>query len=108
MAHEFRTRPQDLIAGIAPSIGPCCYQVGPEVIARVQLAFQPADDLLIKQGDGSIHFNLWEANARQLRELGVGQIEIAGICTAHKLDDFYSWRGENAKTGRFGALVCLE
>ncbi len=32
MADEFGSKPEDLRAGIGPSIGPCCYEVGEEVI----------------------------------------------------------------------------
>ena len=107
MFDAFGTQPRDLIACIAPSIGPCCYRVGDDVIARVRDAFQNADALLIQQNDGGIHFDLWQANACQLRALGVEQIEIANICTAHRTDDFYSWRAEKAKTGRFGAMIAM-
>lgn len=103
----FGTRPRDLIACIAPSIGPCCYRIGEDVIARVRAAFDDADELLHARPDGSVHFDLWQANARQLRALGVEQIEIAGICTADHTDDFYSWRAEKTKTGRFGAIIAL-
>lgn len=108
MFDAFDTRPRDLIACIAPSIGPCCYRVGADVIAQVRAAFDHADELLIAQAGGNIHFDLWQANARQLRALGIEQIEIAQICTAHHTDDFYSWRAENAKTGRFGAVIALK
>ena len=100
----FGTRPRYLIVGIAPSICPCCYRVGDDVIARVRDAFANADELLIAQ-NGAIHFDLWQANASQLRALGVEQIEIAQICTAHRTDDFFSWRAEKGNTGRFGAVI---
>jgi copper oxidase (laccase) domain-containing protein len=74
------------------------------VIARVRDAFANADELLIAQ-NGAIHFDLWQANASQLRALGVEQIEIAQICTAHRTDDFFSWRAEKGNTGRFGAVI---
>ncbi len=107
MFDAFGTRPRDLIACIAPSIGPCCYRVGDEVIERARAAFENADELLIRQADGSIHFDLWQANACQLRALGVEQIEMANICTAHRTDDFYSWRAEKSNTGRFGAIIAM-
>jgi YfiH family protein len=106
MRDAFGTRPRDLIACIAPSIGPCCYRVSDDVIARVRAAFDNADELLIPH-DGGAHFDLWQANARQLRAVGVEQIEIAQICTAHRTDEFYSWRAESGNTGRFGALVAM-
>ncbi len=108
MFEMFGTRPRDLLACIAPSIGPCCYRVGDEVIRRVRDTFQNADELLISQIDGGIHFDLWQANAWQLRALGVEHIEIAGLCTAHHTDDFYSWRAEKSNTGRFGAIIALK
>lgn len=107
MFDAFGTRPRDLIACVAPSIGPCCYRVGNDVIAQVRATFDDADDLLIAQPDGSIHFDLWQANARQLRALGVEQIETAAICTADHTGEFYSWRAERGNTGRFGAIIAI-
>ena len=107
MFDAFSTQPGDLIACIAPSIGPCCYAIRDDVIARLRTAFDKPDELLTTHPDGQVHFNLWEANAQQLRAIGVEQIEIAGICTADHTGDFYSWRAENAKTGRFGAIISL-
>jgi len=107
MFDTFGTRPRDLIACIAPSIGPCCYRVGDDVIAQVRAAFDDADDLLLAQPDGGVHFDLWQANARQLGALGVAQIEIAQICTAHHTDEFHSWRAERGTTGRFGAIIAI-
>ncbi|MEW5718796.1 MAG: laccase domain-containing protein, partial [Chloroflexota bacterium] len=86
---------------------PCCYRVGDDVIAQARAALDDADDLLRAQPDGSVHFDLWQANARQLRALGVAQIEIAQICTAHHPDEFYSWRAERGRTGRFGAIIAI-
>ncbi|MBI5652400.1 MAG: peptidoglycan editing factor PgeF [Chloroflexi bacterium] len=106
MRESFGTRPRDVIACIAPSIGPCCYRVGDDVIARVRETFTNADELLVARA-GAIHFDLWQANATQLRARGVEQIEIANICTAHHTNDFYSWRAEKANTGRFGAVIGL-
>ncbi len=106
MGEAFGTEPGDLAACICPSIGPCCYEIGADVQAHIREAFPEATDLLIRH-NGSVHFDLWEANARQLRELGVGEIEVAGICTADHTEDLYSWRREQAHTGRFAALIAL-
>ena len=107
MSDTFGTQPYDLITCIAPSIGPCCYAIRDDVIDQVQKAFAYSDELLTTQPDGHVHFDLWKANAQQLATIGVEQIEIAGICTADHTNDFYSWRAENGKTGRFGAIMAL-
>lgn len=107
MFDAFGTRPHDLIACVGPSIGPCCYRVGDDVVACVRAAFNNADQLLLMQLDGTLHFDLWQANAQQLRALGVEQVEVARLCTADHTDDFYSWRAENTNTGRFGAIIAI-
>ena len=56
------------------------------------------------------HLDLWAANAQALREAGLAaaQIEIGGLCTACRRDEFFSHRAEGGKTGRFGALIGLQ
>lgn len=106
MRDTFDTRPDDLLACIGPSIGPCCYEIGADVRRRVETAFPDTHELLLRK-NGTTHLNLWESNAVQLRALGVRNVEIAGVCTADHTHDFYSWRRENAATGRFAALIAL-
>ncbi|MEK7324421.1 MAG: peptidoglycan editing factor PgeF [Chloroflexota bacterium] len=105
MAEAYGSRPADLIAGIGPSIGPDHYEVGPEVAEAARRAFDNADELLIT--NNKIHFDLWAANVCVLREAGVEQIEVAGLCTACRNDLFFSHRAEAGKTGRFGAVIAL-
>ncbi len=107
MFDSFGTRPRDLTACIAPSIGPCCYRIGEDVGAQVRNTFGNVNDFLISQPDG-IHLDLWQANAVQLRALGVEQIEITDLCTAHRTDEFFSHRAEHGKTGRFGVIIALK
>ena len=52
-------------------------------------------------------FDLWKANQLILEQTGVRHIEISSICTACNIGDWYSHRGENGRTGRFGALFAL-
>lgn len=106
MGEAFGTAPQEMIACIGPSIGPCCYEIGTDVSDKVEHSFPDTHELLLSK-NGSTHLNLWQANAVQLHALGVRQVEIAKVCTADHTDDFYSWRRENAKTGRFAALIAL-
>ncbi len=106
MGERYGSRPADLIAGIGPAIGPDHYQVGPEVVERTRAVFPRADELLLPV-NSHFHLDLCAANARALREAGVEQIEISGLCTACHTDEFFSHRGEHGKTGRFAALIAL-
>jgi len=107
MVREFGSRPDDLFAGLGPSIGPDHYPVGPEVAVQVEAAFGARSSELLHPRDGRIVFDLWAANRSQLESTGIRSIEIAGICTACNLEDWYSHRGERGQTGRFGAVLAL-
>lgn len=107
MQTAFGSRPQDIQAGIGPCIGPDRYQVGEEVVQAVQQAFGQTDGLIHWAGDGSAYFDLWAANRLALERADVTQIEVAGICTASRTDEFYSHRAEAGRTGRFGVVMAL-
>jgi len=107
MQSRYGTRPQDIQAAIGPSIGPDHYEVGPDVIARFREAFGQRADELIHPWDGRTHLDLWAANRLQLEAAGVERIEMADVCTACHLEDWYSHRAEMGRTGRFGALMAL-
>ncbi len=107
MQSAYGTRPQDIQAGIGPSIGPERYQVGEEVVAAVRDTFGHTDGLIQRAEDGSAYLDLWAANRLALQRSGVTQIEVAGICTATRTNEFYSHRAEAGRTGRFGAVMAL-
>ncbi len=108
LSREYGSRPADMVAGIGPCIGPCCYEVGEDVVDAVRATFRQGDALLpAHPGKQRRHFDLWAANARWLADAGVRQIEIAGLCTACRVDEFYSYRAEKGKTGHFGAVMAL-
>lgn len=107
MTDAFGTRPQDVQAAIGPSIGPQRYQVGEEVVAAVAEAFGRTDGLIRRADDGSAYLDLWAANKLALQRAGVTQIEVAGLCTATRTDEFYSHRAERGRTGRFGVIAAL-
>ncbi len=108
MTQRYGSRPENIQAAIGPSIGVDHYAVRPDVIAKVQQAFGADAQRLIDARDGKTYLDLWAANRLQLEQSGVTQIEVAGICTACHLDDWYSHRAEKGKTGRFGALIALQ
>ena len=107
MMEHYGSRPEDIQAAIGPSIGPDHYEVGPDVVARVQETFGSDADGLVEMHGDKTHLDLWSANRLQLQREGVTQIEVSRICTACHLEDWFSHRAEKGKTGRFGALIAL-
>lgn len=88
--------PGSMTASLGPSIGPCCYAVGSERAAVVRERLGPgADGGIVEQGGRTV-FDLWAANAAQLRAAGVGAVEVAGACTRCGGLDLFSRRGGDA------------
>ncbi len=106
MQREFGTKPENMIAGIAPSIGVCCYEVGEDVASYF---FDLPDTLKVKE-NGKYMLDLPLANKMQLMDAGVLQahIEQSGICTACDNDTYFSYRKEQGCSGRFMSLIGLE
>ena len=108
MTTSYNSQPGDILAAIGPSIAAHHYQVGPEVVSQIEQTFkEDASYLLMKDPDGQVTLDLWAANRLVLEQAGVTQIEIAGLCTACHLEDWYSHRAEAGLTGRFGVLIAL-
>jgi len=103
----FQCRPRDLIAGLGPAIGPCCYEVGPDLVAAIERVFGPGHGLLLDRTNGRTHFDLPAAVQRQLLTAGVEQIENSGLCTHCRTNEFFSHRAEKGHTGRFAAVLAL-
>jgi hypothetical protein len=107
MKERYQTQPRELITVIGPSIGPDHYAVGPDVVERVRLAFGSDTQEVLHKVDGSEYLDLWQANYLQLDRAGVRSIQIAQVCTACNMTDWYSHRGQHGRTGRFGAIITL-
>jgi YfiH family protein len=110
MIREKGSSPSDILAGIGPSNGPCCYEVGEDVATEVRKAFGDNDLLLRNKGMGKYFFNMWEANRLSLLEAGLNpnNIEIMGRCTSCEPDFFFSSRRDGKLTGRLAAGIMIK
>jgi YfiH family protein len=84
-------------AVIGPSIGPCCYEVGDEVLAT-----------FARLGGGissNRMLDLPEVARRLLAQAGVERIELSGLCTSCESELFFSHRRDHGRTGRQAGLV---
>ncbi len=84
---EHRGDPQAMVAAIGPHIGPCCFEVGPEVAQRfadIDGAVGPASALTApRQRSDSVSLNLGAVLIANLLDAGVprSQINVATACT---------------------------
>ena len=106
MRNRLGCDPENLWAGIGPSIGPCCYQVGEEIVASVRAACPLGADV-VHRLNGRPFLDLPAAVLAQLRSAGVERVEDSGLCTACRVDEFFSHRAEHGRTGRFGVVIGL-
>jgi len=99
MSEAFGSRPGDLQAGIGPSIGPCCYEVGADVAEKFPEEYLNGNKL-----------DLWRYNFDLMKRTGIrsGSISVSGLCTRCHPDWFFSHRAESGKTGRMLGVIGLD
>jgi len=104
---QMKCLPETLKAAIAPSAGPCCYEVGDEVRNQAMKELGSTAAQFFIRRDDSWFFDLWSANLGQLHDFGVqkDQVENLNICTMCQGDDYWSWRKQGTKAGRFAAII---
>ena len=100
MVQQFNCRPGRILAGIGPSLGPCCAEF---VNYRTEI---PKEYWRYKGLNK--HFDFWSLSRDQLQRAGVAEnnIESSGICTRCHTDDFFSYRAQRT-TGRFAVVIGL-
>lgn len=110
MERVFGSSPRDIIVGMGPSIGPCCYKVGPDVISQIEDVFHAKKEYIVNESkDGKGYFDLWKTNLEHLSRAGIQRknIEMAKLCTCHNPDLFFSYRHQKGNTGRFGVGITI-
>ncbi|MGB6544513.1 MAG: peptidoglycan editing factor PgeF [Candidatus Acidiferrales bacterium] len=132
MLMSFGTHPADVIAVLGPAIGPCCYQVGPEVAQAFAGQFDaakewfegPFDRLSSGEEPNPLEWlnmmppghqppppraqlDLRAANRWQLFDAGVPKknIVVSSLCTACRTDLLFSYRREGPATGRLMSAI---
>jgi polyphenol oxidase len=120
---QYGSKPSDLLAAIGPSIGPCCYEVGAELVTQFSSQFTDAAEYFDEPRSGeepnplqwlnmkppghqpppkNVHLDLPKANRSQLLAASLPEKNIfsSGLCTACHLDLFFSYRKQGPRSGR--------
>lgn len=109
MKEVYQTIPEDILVGIAPAIGQCCYQVDSRVIEPLKENFNNWQELIKEDGKDRWRLNMALANQVQLEEIGVKTENIiqSELCTCCNSDLFFSYRRDQGKTGRMASMIKL-
>lgn len=131
MLQEFGSKASDLLAAIGPSIGPCCYEVGVELVTKFTAQFADAAEYFDEPRTGdepnpiqwlnmrppghqpppnNVRLDLRKANVAQLKSAGLrpANIHVSGLCTACNTDRLFSFRREGPVSGRLMAVIGIK
>ncbi len=94
---------RDIAAVVGPSIGPCCYDIYGPVLDD----WRAFGARFLSERGGKTWLDLKAANAAQLEEAGVRDVDVCDLCTSCRADWFFSSRRDGDESGRFGGIAWL-
>ena len=112
MKENYGADPQKMQVLMSPCIGPCCYEVGDEVVESCRRSpFREEMVLIPGQRVGHPYFDLQASNSNILIKEGIKPSNIFGnnFCTKCHGNIFYSYRGSGGKvTGSHMGIIFLK
>jgi YfiH family protein len=131
MQFEFGTKPRNLLAAMGPAIGPCCYEVGTELVTKFTAQFADGAEYFDEPRSGdepnplqwlnmappghqpppkNVYLDLRKANRSQLLAAGLRPQNIfaSDLCTACRTDLFFSYRKEGSQSGRLLSVIGIK
>lgn len=105
---ELGSKPADIRVALGPSIGPECFEVGPEVVEQFRAAFGDVPGMVV-QGPNKEHIDLRVATRTVLERAGVApeNIDDRPPCTKCEPDRFFSYRRDGRDGGVHMAFIAL-
>lgn len=105
---ELGARPDRIRVALGPSIGPCCFEVGPEVVEEFRTFLGDLPGLVVP-GPHKDHIDLRVASRAILERAGVRpeHIDDRPPCTRCEGDRFFSYRRDGKEGGVHMAFIGL-
>lgn len=110
MHEKFGCNPSDIVVGISPSIGKCCFEVDTPVAEEfMKIDSVDKDKIITYDGNGKYHIDLWQTNVLSLLSVGIKRenMSVTDLCTMCHPDVFFSHRATKGKRGNLAGLICL-
>ncbi|PKM53865.1 MAG: peptidoglycan editing factor PgeF [Firmicutes bacterium HGW-Firmicutes-5] len=112
MRQTFGSNPKDIMVGIGPSIGACCYEVSTDVIKEFEnnLNHDIIVRIVSRINDEHYKLDLWEANRLLLLDAGIDNknMVVTDLCTKCHNASFYSHRFMGNQRGSLAAMIALK
>ncbi len=108
MKDNYGCQGENILAGISPAIGPCCYEVGDDVVQGIARILGNGHSCCEKKGHKWM-LDLKEVNRRVLEQAGIrsNNIVVSKLCTFCNPSLFYSYRRAGGATGRMMSVISL-
>jgi YfiH family protein len=105
---ELGARPDRVRVALGPSIGPCCFEVGAEVVSAFRERFGEVPGMVVA-GPRKDHVDLRVALVASLAAAGVRreQVDAAPPCTKCEATRFFSYRRDGTEGGVHMAFIGL-
>ncbi|NMB28052.1 MAG: peptidoglycan editing factor PgeF [Tissierellia bacterium] len=109
MKNIYNSEPEDILVGIGPSIGPCCYEVSKDLGEQFNKRYSRFKNI-VQEKNNKVFLDLWRINYLQAIDKGIksGNITLSKTCTSCKIDKFYSYRKEKDIKNRMVAAISLD
>ncbi|HAJ99337.1 MAG TPA: peptidoglycan editing factor PgeF [Bacteroidales bacterium] len=111
MSFSIACNPTDIVAGIGPANGDCCYEVGEDVVQYAQNLFDTQQGIILPSTKPDKYmFHQSQAVKQQLLDAGLQahNIEESGFCTQCRSNTFFSSRDGKGNTGRIAGGIMLK
>ena len=110
MVAEYGCNPEDILAGIGPSIGQCCFEVDTPVYEAFCAAPDFDESCVIHNGGGKYHIDLWRVNKRGLLAAGIKEehITVTDLCTRCHPEVLWSHRYAGNDRGSLAAFIAID
>ncbi len=111
MVSRFGCDPKNILCGIGPNIGKCCYEVDDPVIKEInKLSYLDLASCYTKKESGRYMLDLREVNREILINSGIlpENIDVADLCTCCNSDIFHSHRATAGKRGTLALMIALD
>lgn len=109
MVSDYGCCREDILAGIGPSIGHCCFEVDTPVYEAFTKVPVFDDGCFTAHAGDKFHIDLWEVNRRFLLAAGVKaeNITVTDLCTRCHPDTLWSHRATGGRRGSAAAFIAL-
>ncbi len=109
MVSDYGCRREDIVAGIGPSIGPCCFEVDEPVYERFAAMRVFEGSCVRPMPQGKFLIDMWQVNRRILLAAGLRDehISVTDLCTRCSPDVFWSHRATAGVRGSLAALISI-